>query len=227
MARQQRLEPSVAGARRDQTLPGADRLLDRGERATEQDRARDHAAAGQLAIQHQVGAESEDGDLDEQAQELGAADHDGATVACLRVPLEGAIIIGMPAPQERRQHTHGVHHLGVAQRRLTALLGGHPALVGLAQRRAHDDFAGQRERKQKCGAEQCQHAEPRVQQPDHRDENQRPRRIENRKDTFAAEEGAQLGDIAQRLSTDLRARQALRPRSPRAPAPRGADRARC
>ena len=60
----------------------------------------------------------------EQAQELGHADDGGATVARLRLLLEGAIVVGMPAPQERGQHAHGVHDLGVAQRRLAAPLGG-------------------------------------------------------------------------------------------------------
>ena len=50
MTLQQQPQPIVAGAGRDEALPGADRLLDRRQRTAQKDRARDHAAAGQRAF---------------------------------------------------------------------------------------------------------------------------------------------------------------------------------
>ena len=41
-----------------------------------------------------------------------------------------------------------------------------------------------------------------MKQPDHRDEDRRPRRIEHRLDALATEEAAELAEIAQHLGTD-------------------------
>ena len=49
-----------------------------------------------------------------------------------------------------------------------------------------------------------------MQEPDHGDEDQRPGGIEDREDAFAADEAAQLGEIAQRLGWTGR----RRPRGP-------------
>ena len=51
--------------------PAADRLLDRRQRAAEQDRAGDHRAGAHLAEQHDIGAEAEHRRLQEEAEGLG------------------------------------------------------------------------------------------------------------------------------------------------------------
>ena len=103
--------------------------------------------------------------------------------------------------------------------------GRHPALVGRAERRPHDDLAAQREREQEHGAEERQHSEP-WQQPDDDDEHQRPGRIEDREDAFAADERAQAGRDRATARRRSRARSALRRGSPRARARTAVDRAR-
>jgi hypothetical protein len=157
-------------------------------------------AAGKLAAQHQPGAEAEDPDLDEQPQKLGNADEDRAAVARQGMVQERAVVVPMPSLQQGWQHAHGVHDLGVAHRRLATSLGDHPEIARLLQRRPHHQLVAEREREQEEGAYERERAEPGVQQPDHGDEHERPRHIEDRKDAFAADEAAQLGEITERLA---------------------------
>ena len=158
---QQRRNAVMAGARPDQTLStpiacstGASARPSRIEPAIMP------PPPVSLAPQHEIGAEAADADLEETGAGIGRADDRCAPVARLRLLIEHAIVVSMPASQQRRQHAHGVHDLGIAQRRLAPPLSGKPALVGRAERRPHDDLAAEREREQEPGAEERQPSEP-------------------------------------------------------------------
>ena len=81
--------PAVAGAAHG--LPGADHLLDRGQRLAGQDRAGEHGARGELAPEHQPGAQAQEADLDGQPQRAGhAQDHAAALGGGLLLPAARA-----------------------------------------------------------------------------------------------------------------------------------------
>ena len=130
------LQASVGDAGGREDLPGAHRLLNRRERAADQDGAGDHAAGRQLALDHQQRARAEDGDLHDEAERLGEADD------CPRPPgrrlrgVERALVDTPPALHHGRQHAHCLNDLGVANCRLGLEVSADLRHVGLEQRLA-------------------------------------------------------------------------------------------
>ena len=112
---EQRLDPLKGAARRNHVAPGADDLLDRLQRATEQNAGGEHGTDRGQPLDHEIGAEPEDERLHGEAQK---ADHAGIVrraIARDDLPLERAAAVAVPALQQAGHHAHGLHHLGVAQ----------------------------------------------------------------------------------------------------------------
>ncbi len=112
---EQFIQPRVGAARRHEAAPGAHGEVHRGQRAAEQDRRRDHAARRQLVVQHQQGAEAEDGRLHGDARKAGQPADPGRAVACLGLQREKPVLPLLPAAAQARQHAHRLDRLGVAQ----------------------------------------------------------------------------------------------------------------
>ena len=81
LASKQVPDAQQGAARRDQVAPDADHLLDRLQRAAEQDGGREHCADGRQPLDDQIGAEPEDQRLHRQPQELDQALHGRGAVA--------------------------------------------------------------------------------------------------------------------------------------------------
>ena len=199
-AREQRAQAVAGIARRDQALPGGDRLLDRGERSPEQDRGGDHATRGQLVLQDEPGADAQDQDLDEHAQELGEADQGRVAVTGLELQGERFLVQRRPAPDEVLPHAHGLDDVGVANRGLDPLHRADRALRRVPQRPPRGRLVDDRERQQsERGADRDQ-PEQRVHDRDDGDERRRPGRVEQGADARAGEKVADGREIAQRLT---------------------------
>ena len=107
-------DAGIGGARLHHVAPAFDHHLERLQRAPGDDRGRDHHAAGDAALDREIGADAEDDDLRDQPREFrGAADPDIA-VERLALPLERAALLAAPMQDAFVQHPHGVDHLRVA-----------------------------------------------------------------------------------------------------------------
>ena len=73
-----------------------------------------------------------------------ALGHGGGAVAGDGLPLEHAVAVAAPAPEQAVDHAHGAHHLGVAQAHLGEVVVAAGGVVGLGERVAHEPLVGQR-----------------------------------------------------------------------------------
>ena len=105
------VRPALPGAQHQR--PAADRLLDRRQRAAEQDRAGDHRAGAHLAEQHHVGAEAEHRRLKEEAEGLGQGGELADAVARGELRLERAGPQLLPAGEHGLAHAERLDHLAL------------------------------------------------------------------------------------------------------------------
>ncbi len=194
---EQGVQVGTRTSRRDEAAPGTERPLDRREGPAQDDRGGDHAAAGELAAEHQPGAAAEDQDLQGQAQGPGGVEQpvgDGARA--LHQPAD-ALLLGLPAAQQRAGHAERPHGLGLVQ----TLLGG--ALVaplrgpGALLPAAGDEVVGQGEQEERHRAEQRHPAEHRVHQPDDEDEDRDEGRIEKGEHGIAREKALDVAHVGE------------------------------
>ena len=194
-------------ARRDQAAPDADRLLDRLQRAAEQDVRRKHYADGRHLIDDQIGAEPENERLHRETQEFDQALHGGGAVACHYLSVEHAEAVPAPALQKAVGHAHRPNHLGVAQAHLGEAVVPRRRLVGFRQGPAHEPLVGERHQQQQHGAAQREEAEKRMQNKDDADIDRRPRQVEDGVDAGAGNELTEGVEVAQRLAAWNRRRR--------------------
>ena len=189
----------VGGARLHDAAPALDHAFQRLQRAAGDDRGRDHHAAGELAVERQIGAPAEDGDLRQQAEEArGAADPE---VAVERGDLHGerAGLLAAPMQDALVEHAHGVDDLRVARQRLGLRVGLRRVHAGLAKRRRRralvDDGDDEQARTPAASV-----MKPRLgMDEEHRGEiERRHRRIEQDQHGRAGDEAAHLVQAAQR-----------------------------
>ena len=150
-----------AAARRDEVAPGSDDLLDRLQRAAEQDAGGKHRTDRGKPLDHQIGAKAEDQRLHRKPQEADHALHGGGAIARGDLALEHPVAIAAPAPQQAVGHAHGAHHLGVAQAHFGEAVVARGRLVGFRQRRPDEPFVEQRHQDEKNRAPQRKRAERR------------------------------------------------------------------
>ena len=176
-----------------------DREIDRRQRPRAQDRARDDDAGGGFLVDHEIGADREHGRLQHHAQHLGdraepAGDVAGALIAGQIVFVGLAPALGQPSG-----HAHRDQHFGVAPAGGGQIVAPRGQRHGLAGRRARHEFGDQRQRHQNDGADQRGHAEQPVERKADRQIERQPGQIEERARSHAAEERADVVEIAQRL----------------------------
>ena len=195
--RQQLAQPGPALARHAHRLPGRHHLLDRGQRLADQDRGRQHAAGGQLVLQHQPGAQAHDPALDEKADEAGAAADPAAALGRLlgagerraAHPHRRAVSVSsMPRPGPPRPCAQRLGQPGRLVLHLPRLAQARLVTRSLSTARSASSTALPPTR-----------AASRVQDPDDRQRHRQPGRIEQRGDHRPGQRLAQAGQIAHRL----------------------------
>jgi hypothetical protein len=154
----------------------------RRQRAAHQDAGRDHGARRQLPAQDEPRPRGEDGRLQEQPEGAGEGrDRPGPVIGAGR-PVDRGVLQREPAPRQRR--AHALRH-DERPRRLRLLLKarGRRRLL----RRAHrdigrQDLVEQRRDHEHTAAGQREPSQHRVEHEDRREEDRRPRHVEERKD---------------------------------------------
>ena len=186
-------------ARGDETFPVRDREIDRRQRPGGKDRARDDDAGGGLLMDHQIGADRQHRRLQHHAQHLGDRAEAARHVA-------GALVAGQvffvglgPAAGEPPRHAHCDQHFGVAPAGRRQIVAPRRQRHGVAGRLARHEFGDQREDHENDGADQRGRAEQPVEREADRQIERQPGQVEERAGAHAAEERADVVEVAQRL----------------------------
>ena len=196
-------------ARLGQHPPARHDLLDRRERAPEQDRGGDHHAGGGLVRDDEIGADRQDRDLDHLAQRARRRSERDARARNGALKLVDLLIQLPPASDQRGRHAERLHDLGVGQRSLEISAGqGSLALHGFDSA-ACQSIVQDGEQEHEHRADDRRNAEQRVAEPDHRDVHDEPGSIEQGDQPVRREQTAQRRDVAQRLA--VHALRAARP----------------
>ena len=185
--------------RLDELLPPADQLLHRGQGAAHDDGGRDRGAGGQLLLQGEVGADSEDRDLHREAEKFGQGQQHGGAVCGLGLGGGQIRLAFLPARHDGGLHAHGVDDLGVAHHRLGAALADHGGRPRRLEQGGGDEFGHQGEAEQDHRAGQCYEAHQGMEEENHAQEHRHPGDIVDREHARRAEVAAQNGEVAQRL----------------------------
>ncbi len=201
--RQELREPGPALPGRDKPFPIGDGKVDRGQRAGGQDGAGDDDARRCLLQDHQIGAHSQHGGLQQQAQHLGDGGEAAADVAHPAMARH-VLPVGLgPARRHAAHHTHGHQRLGVAAAGFgkpvarcgkQRCLGAGCASQQLGEKRQHDENDAAAERRQ---------ADPGMEEITDGDEHRHPRQIVERDRPRARQKRTDAVEIAQGLQTVL------------------------
>jgi hypothetical protein len=108
----------------------------------------------------------------------------------------------LPGAERDLGHSHADDHLGVARQRFHVPARAARFLQHLGRRLARQALGQHRDRRDGERAERRDRAEQRMHQGDDEEVDGQPGRIEQRLDPAAAEEGAQLGDVAHGVGVD-------------------------
>ena len=196
---QQLVQAPIGAACADKIAPGADQLLDRGERAPHQDRGGDHRAGRQAILDHQIRAQPQDQRLHADAHELGnRPDHAGA-VAGPGLQRQHAVVHLAPALAQRRQHAQGMDHFRIHQLVIGKLVGFHRHGVGIGQQFFGGPLHQKSHRQQDHDPGQGKPAQPRMQEKTERQVDRRPRRIEKGGQPGPGQKLAQIGQVGDGL----------------------------
>src|SRR5437764_12647078 len=98
---------------RNEIAPRADDLLNRLERATQQNARGKHRSYRRITLDHEVCAESENQGLHREPQKTDDALHPGSTITRSDLPLQHAAAVMSPPAQQALSHAHGTHDAGV------------------------------------------------------------------------------------------------------------------
>ena len=196
---QQLVEAVPALARGDKTLPVRDRQIDRRQRPRAQDRARDDDAGGGFLVDHEIGADREHGRLQHHAQDFCDRAEAAGDVAGALIARQIGFVGLAPALGQASGHAHRDQHFGVAPAGGGQIVAPRRQRHRLAGRRARHELGDQRQRHQNDGADQRGDAEQPVEGKADRQIERQPRQIEERARPHAAEERADIVEIAQRL----------------------------
>jgi hypothetical protein len=188
--REEAHQPIAGGAVVHNLLPRADRLLDRSERSTHDDRGADHRPARDHLVDRQYRSDAEDGDLEQQPYGFGDRDHDGRPAARRKVKVDDLAIARHPLVGDAAGHAHGGDRLRIAHHHLGSAHAAEPLHVGCAQGRTGDVFVQPGQGDEDQAAEKAHSSQPGVQQKHHREINGRPKRVEQGEECGASEKAA-------------------------------------
>ena len=176
-----------------------DREIDRRQRPRAQDRACDDDAGGRFLMDHEISADREHRRLQGHAQDLGDRAKTAGDVAGALVAFEIFFVGLAPAPVQPPRHSHRDQHFGVAPARGGEIVAARREPHRLACRLARHEFGDQGQRHQDDRADQRGHADQPMERETDRQIERQPRQVEERARSHAAEEGADIVEIAQRL----------------------------
>jgi hypothetical protein len=145
--------------RGDQLLPAAERDFDRSQRATHQNRRRDHDAARGLVGHDEIGADTQHSRLQDVAQHLRAGAEIGIYVGRADIFLQVPLVGLRPASRQPIRHAKRPNDLRIALRRVRQHL---PLCVHVHRRlgrTARDPFGQHRHGNDRRGAEQRHEAD--------------------------------------------------------------------
>ncbi len=182
-----------------EAAPMGDRDFDRGQRARDDDRGRDHRSGRSLAVEHEVGAETEDARLQGRPRHL---DHRAEGVGRPRggkLGVEMARIELGPSFAEVARKSHGADRLRVPPHRRRERPSGTGAAGGKPQRRSTSPFRHEHQGDEQHGACRGEGPEQGLHQVDHAQIERQPGHVEQRRRCGARKKGADLIEVAQGL----------------------------
>ena len=182
-----------------QTSPALDHTLERLQRASGNDRRRDHHSAGQAAFQRQVGAPAEDRDLSGQAQEPRKAADPETAIEGGDLHRQRAGLVAPPLQHALIEHSHSIDDLRIARQRLRLRVGHRSQPSGLHERRRCRSLVQQGNGHESDPSSENDHAELAMDEKDGGEVERRHRRIEQDQHRRAGDEAAHLMQAAQRL----------------------------
>ena len=188
--------PSGAGALQDRPLPH--RLLDRGKRAAQQDRACDHRAARNLALKDVVGPNAEHRRLQEKTEGLGNRPERARPVVRRHALGQRIIALAHPAFGHRAAQTLGQNHLASRARLVGETVGGLGRHLGQAHPMRRGELVYQCKHHDDQPARHGKPAQHRVEQEDRRDEDRRPGHVHEGQQHRRGKEALDSVEIAQR-----------------------------
>ena len=134
--------------------------LDRGEGTSDQDRRRDHDAARRLALDDQIGANSEHRRLQYHTQDFGQGSESAGNVRGSALQRHHTAVRLAPTHAHAAGHSHRVDHFGVTAARFGKTVARDPRSNGFASRLAGENLGQDRERNQEDGAAERRYADP-------------------------------------------------------------------
>ena len=186
-------------ARGNETLPVRDREINRGQRPCAQDRACDDDARGGLLVDNEISADREHRRLQGHAQHLGDRTEPARDVAGALVAVEIVLVGLAPAAGQAAGHPHCHQHLGVAPAGGGEIVAARGKPGRLARRPARHVFGGQGEADEDDGADQRGKADHDMEGKADRQIKRQPGQIEESAGPEAAQERADVVEVAQRL----------------------------
>ena len=179
--------------------PLAGDLIDRRQRTPGQHGGGNDAARRNLALQDKIGAQRQDGRLQQHAK---GARHGRQPFGRILADLPGGqrrILQAPPVPVDRRLHPHGHQRLGIAAAAIGKAARRRLKRPGTRQRLAQDGPVRQRQRQPGQRPAHRQPAQPGMQHEQHPQEQRQPGQVEQRLGAGAGNRPAQGFQIAQRL----------------------------
>jgi hypothetical protein len=198
--RHARLAQALPGAARvHELLPAADQLLHRLQRAPEQDRRGHHDAGRRMRVDDEPGADAEHRHLHALPRHARQRRQACRGQAEPHLLVEQPLVPLPPGADTGAHHAHADDDLGMARE----CLGVARHAARLRQRRLGGgtrEPLGRERQQAECGRTGAGgDRQQRMHESDHQQVDRQPRRIEERAHAGAAEEAAQLRDVAQPL----------------------------
>ena len=179
-----------------QQRPLRHRLIDRRERAPQQDRGRDHHAEAHLAVDREPGAEPQHHRLEEEPERLRGDAEEAAPVRGRERAVEQLVPEPARARDHRVLHTEAGHGLAAGPHLLDEECGPVVRLAHLPLEPRRPRLVEQRDEEQQDAGEHRQRAQHPVEHEEHAQEYRRPRRIEEGEGARAREEALDRLQIA-------------------------------
>ena len=128
------VDPVPGRTAAEQLLPRCDDLFHGCQGAAGEDRTGNHHPRGDLAFDRQQCADTKDQRLQRDTHKASGAAYHGGAVGGQGLHFQNAQMALVPALANRRQHTHGLDNLGIAQVVVGVAGGDEGGLIGFGQR---------------------------------------------------------------------------------------------
>ena len=134
LARQERRKPLARLCRAGDQGPLRNGLFDGRKGATHQDRACNHRAARHFALQHEIGADAQNGGLQDGAEGFGGRAEMPRQIARRQAGLQSRATGDLPTGKRRACHPQSQHGFGFGLDAVGHVIGLHRQQIGAVQR---------------------------------------------------------------------------------------------